>query len=85
VTYRNVEVHMQKESKWAPRIDLRPNAIEPVIHRKHNAFEIFNSSDINLDNCTVIWDQASRAEYGQAVVESNSVNVTSTNFTELTR
>ena len=85
VTYRNVEVHMQKESKWAARIDLRPNAIEPVIHRKHNAFEIFNASDINLDNCTVIWDQASRAEYGQAVVESNSVNITSTNFTELTR
>lgn len=85
VTYRNVEVHMQKESKWASRIDLRPNAIEPVIHRKHNAFEIFNASNINLDNCTVIWDQASRAEYGQAVVESNSVNVTSTNFTEFTR
>jgi polygalacturonase len=85
VTYRNVEVHIQKESKWPPRIDLRPNAIEPVIHRKHNAFEIFNASNINLDNCTVIWDQASRAEYGQAVVESNSVNTTSTNFTEITR
>jgi len=85
VTYRNVEVHMQKESKWAPRIDLRPNAMDPVIHRKHNAFEIFNASNINLDNCTVIWDQASRAEYGQAVVESNSVNITSTNFTEHTR
>jgi polygalacturonase len=85
VTYRNVQVHMQKESKWEPRIDLRPNAIEPVLHRKHNAFEIFNATNIELDNCTVIWDSNSRSQYGDALMESNSTNVQTINFTEMTR
>lgn len=85
VTYRNVQVHMQKESKWEPRIDLRPNAIEPVLHRKHNAFEIFNATNIELDNCTVIWDSDSRSQYGDALMESNSINVQTTNFTEIIR
>ena len=83
VTYRNVDVHMQKESKWEPRIDLRPNGIESVLHRKHNGFEIFNASDITLDNCSVIWSKESRGQYGDAVVESNSVNVRKLNFVEV--
>jgi polygalacturonase len=85
VTYRNVEVHMQKESKWEPRIDLRPNGFESVLHRKHNAFEVFNTTNIQLDNCTVIWDSATRLQYGEALVESNSKNVSAINFTEVTR
>ena len=85
VTYRNIEVHMKKESKWEPRIDLRPNGIEPVLHRKHNAFEIFNVTNIELDNCSVIWDSATRLQYGEALMESNSKNVSATHFTEVTR
>jgi hypothetical protein len=85
VSYRNVEVHMQKESKWEPRIDLRPNGIESVLHRKHNAFEIFNATNVTLDHCSVIWDAATRLQYGEALVESNSKNVTAVNFTEVTR
>jgi polygalacturonase len=85
VTYRNVQIHMQKESKWEPRIDLRPNGIEHVLHRKHNAIEIFNVTDIELDNCTVIWEKSSRDQYGEAIVESNSANVSATNFAETTR
>ena len=85
VTYRNIDVHMKKESKWDSRFDLRPNAIEHVLHRKHNAFEIFNVTDLSLDNCRVIWDKSSRANYGEAIVESNSLNVTSNNFVEITR
>jgi hypothetical protein len=74
---------MQKESRWDPRIDLRPNGIESVLHRKHNGFEIFNASDITLDNCSVIWSKESRDQYGDAVVESNSVNVRKLNFVEV--
>ena len=85
VNYRNVEVHMQKESKWDPRIDLRPNDIEQVLYRKHNAFEIFNATNIELDNCTVIWDSSTRLQYGDALVESNSKNVSAINFSEVTR
>lgn len=85
VTYRNIEVHMQKESKWDPRIDLRPNDIEQVLYRKHNAFEIFNATNIEIDHCTVIWDSASRLQYGEALVESNSKNVSATHFSEVTR
>ena len=85
VTYRNIEVHMQKESKWEPRIDLRPNGIESVLHRKHNAFEIFNATNVTLDHCSVIWDGNTRLQYGEALVESNSKNVTAVNFTEVTR
>jgi polygalacturonase len=85
VTYRNIEVHMQKESKWDSRIDLRPNDIEQVIYRKHNAFEIFNATNIELDNCSVIWDSSTRLQYGEALVESNSKNVSAINFSEVTR
>ena len=85
VTYRNVEVHMQKESKWESRIDLRPNGIESVLHRKHNAFEIVNTDAVALDNCSVIWDKTSRDQYGLAVYESGSKDVKITNFAETTR
>jgi polygalacturonase len=85
VTYRNVEVHMQKESKWDPRIDLRPNGIESVLYRKHNAFEVFNATNIKLENCTVVWDSTSRLEYGEALFESNSKSISAVNFVEVTR
>ncbi len=85
VTYRNIDVHMQKESKWDSRIDLRPNGIDPVLYRKHNAFEIFNATNVELDNCTVIWDSSTRLQYGEAIVESNSKNVSAIKFSEVTR
>jgi polygalacturonase len=85
VTYRNVDVFMKKESKWEPRIDLRPNGIESVLHRKHNAFEIFNVTDVKLDNCTVFWDKTSRNQYGEAIFESDSIDISTINFTEVKR
>jgi hypothetical protein len=85
VVYRNIDVHMQKESKWESRIDLRPNGIESVLHRKHNGFEIFNATDVVLDNCSVTWQKSSREHYGDAIVEENSLNVTRNNFKEVTR
>ena len=82
VTYRNVDVTVKKQSKWDSRVDLRPNGIEPVLHRKHNGFEVVNTTDVTLDNCTLIWDQASRTEYADAVLESGSKNFRNINFTE---
>jgi hypothetical protein len=76
---------MKKESKWEPRIDLRPNGIESVLHRKHNAFEIFNVTDVKLDNCTVFWDKTSRNQYGEAIFEFDSVDISTINFTEVMR
>ncbi len=85
VTYRNIEVHMKKESKWPSRIDLRPNAIEHVLHRSHNGFEVFNASNVTLENCSVIWNSGSRSQYGDALYESNSPGLVKKDFTETTR
>lgn len=83
IVYRNIDVHISKQSKWDPRIDLRPNGIESVLYRSHNAFEVFNVDGITLENCTVIWDEQTRDEYGYAFVEEGSVNVVRTNFAEI--
>lgn len=85
VTYRNVEVHLDKQSKWESRIDLRPNGIESVLHRKHNAFEIFNTTDVTLDNCTVIWNADSRKEYADLIGTSGSINTESSGLKEVIR
>lgn len=83
VIYRNVEVYMDKQSKWDSRIDLRPNGIEAVIHRKHNAFEIFNTTDVSLENCRVIWDKESRSAYADLIGESGSKNSNTSGLTEI--
>ena len=85
VTYRNVDVFMDKQSKWDSRIDLRPNGIESVLHRKHNAFEIFNTTDVVLDKCRVVWDAKSRDQYADLVVESGSKNTNTSGLTEIVR
>jgi len=82
VTYRNVEVNIRKESKWDSRIDLRPNGIEPVLHRKHNGFEVINVSDLTMENCSVNWDPMTRAAYGDAVLQLNSPNFSNSGFSE---
>jgi hypothetical protein len=74
---------MDKQSKWDSRIDLRPNGIESVLHRKHNAFEIFNTTDVALDNCRVIWDESSRNLYADLVGESGSINTKTSGLTEI--
>lgn len=85
VTYRNVEVHLQKESKWDSRIDLRPNGIEHVLHRKHNGFEVVNTTNVTLDNCSVIWNSRDRENYGDALFESGSQGFNTKDFSEITR
>lgn len=85
ITYRNVDVHLAKESKWDSRIDLRPNGIEHVLHRKHNAFEVVNTSNLTLDHCSVIWNSSDREAYGETIFESGSIGFASHGFTESTR
>lgn len=85
IVYRNIEVNMTSESKWEPRIDLRPNGIESVLHRKHNAFEIVNIDGVTLDNCRVVWDSKSKANYGEAIYSERSQNVVTNNFREITQ
>jgi hypothetical protein len=83
VIYRNVDVYMNKQSKWDSRIDLRPNGIESVLYRKHNAFEIFNTTDVAVDNCRVIWNENSRNLYADLVGESGSINTDTSGLTEI--
>jgi len=54
-----------------------------VLHRKHNAFEIFNTTDVALDNCRVIWDESSRNLYADLVGESGSINTKTSGLTEI--
>jgi hypothetical protein len=82
VVYRNVDVFLEKSSKWDSRIDLRPNGIVSVLHRKHNGFEVVNTTDLTLDNCRVIFDGASRDQYGAAIYQEGSVNFNSIDFIE---
>ena len=83
VTYRNIDLTMTKTSKWPSRIDLRPNGIESVLHRKHNAFEIVNASDVKLFDCTIHWDETARDEYLAAVLVQNSPGHAAINLVEL--
>ena len=82
VTYRNVDVKIGKESKWDARVDLRPNGIEPVLHRKHNGFEVVNTTNLTLENCSLTWDSESRNKYGESIFEQNSPGFKVVNFTE---
>ena len=82
VTYRNIDLKMRKNSKWPARIDLRPNGIEHVLHRKHNAFEVVNATDVKIIDCSVEWDSGSRSEYLDALHVSNSPEFASVNFVE---
>jgi oligoribonuclease (3'-5' exoribonuclease) len=82
--YRNVDVYMKKESKWPSRIDLRPNGIEPVLHRKHNAFEVVNIDTITIADCSVIWDSDSRTEYGDKIFDSGTTHLAIQNLIERT-
>jgi hypothetical protein len=50
ITYENIELAIGTRSKWPHRIDLRPNDIEPMIERPHNAFEAVKIANLKLKN-----------------------------------
>ena len=73
ITYENIELAIGTRSKWPHRVDLRPNDIEPMIDRPHNAFEAVKITNLKLENLSINWDQ-SRASYGQSVYELDCPN-----------
>jgi hypothetical protein len=81
VHFREVAVEMRAQSTWPARIDLRPNDVEPVITRPHNAFEFVNAAGVTLESVAVRWDGTSRVRYGEAVHQEHS-NVDTTGITE---
>ncbi len=83
VTFRNIDLVMSKSSRWPSRIDLRPNGIEPVLNRKHNAFEVVNASDVALIDCTIRWNDSDRHHYNGATPVENSPGFATTNLVEL--
>ena len=82
VTYRNVDVKVKKQSKWDSRVDLRPNGILPVLHRNHNGFEVINTTNLTLENCSISWEAGDRDSYGVAIFEKGSINFKEIGFTE---
>jgi polygalacturonase len=82
VEYRNVTLKLHKKTKWPSRIDLRPNDLQPVVTRPHNAFELVNVSSVSLFDCVVEWDEQSRADFGDAVNVINSPNFEVHNLVE---
>jgi hypothetical protein len=82
ITYQNIKLSIGSRSKWPHRIDLRPNDIEPIVERPHNAFEAVNISGLVIDGLEIEWDFASRDSYGQAVFTSNTANYSQAGVTE---
>ena len=57
---------MRKESKWEPRIDLRPNDVLPMVSRPHNAFELVNAGSVKFSNVKVSFS-GNRSDYGLVI------------------
>lgn len=83
VEYRNVTLKLHKKTKWPSRIDLRPNDIEPIVTRPHNAFEIVNVTSVSLFDCVVEWDESSRDEFGLPINVVNSPSFEVQNLVEV--
>lgn len=72
VSYKNIKLTIGTRSKWPHRIDLRPNDLQPVIERPHNAFEAVNVSGLTVAGLKIEWDEKSRENYGVAVHAENA-------------
>jgi polygalacturonase len=74
VFFENVSQKMDKQSKWEPRIDLRPNDLEPFVFRKHCAFEIVNAESVQFKDTRVSY--VNKEDFGQQVVNAVDSTVT---------
>jgi hypothetical protein len=83
ITYRNIKLSIGSKSKWPHRIDLRPNDIEPIVERPHNAFEAVNVSCLVVEGLEIKWDSVSRDSYGVAVLTSNTPDYSQSEITEI--
>jgi len=74
IRYENIQLSIGAKSKWPPRIDLRPNDIQPMVERAHNAFEAVRVSNLSVENLSIAWDSDSRKHYGLAIYELDCLN-----------
>jgi len=72
VTFSQVDITIEHQSSWPPRIDLRPNDVSPVIARSHNGFEIVNSDGVRISHCDVAWPDDAKASDAELVFAENS-------------
>ncbi len=84
VKYQDIKLKIGSRSKWPHRIDLRPNDIEPVVARKHNAFEAVNVSGVTITGLEIQWDQESRDNYSEAIYSKNAPGFTQNQVSENT-
>ena len=82
INYQNIKLSIGARSKWPHRIDLRPNDVEPIVERPHNAFEAVNISGLVIDGLEIKWDSDSRDSYGKAVFTSNTASYSHSDVTE---
>ncbi len=67
VVFNHVRVEMSAQSKWEPRIDLRPAGETTFLRRDHSAFELIQAEDVRLEDCRVVWNPATSNRYAHAV------------------
>ena len=66
ISFQGISQLMRKESKWEPRIDLRPNDVLPMVSRPHNAFELVNAGSVRFSNVKVSFS-GNRSDYGLVI------------------
>jgi len=82
INYQNITLSIGSRSKWPHRIDLRPNDIEPIVERPHNALEAVNVSGLVVEGLEIQWNSDSRESYGVAVFTSNTPGYSQSDVTE---
>ena len=82
ISYQDIKLKIGSRSKWPARIDLRPNDLLPQLDRPHNAVEVANIANLQINNLEIIWDQNSRASYGEKLLVENSPGFSSTGVSE---
>ena len=71
IEFNRISLTMKKSSRWAPRIDLRPNPIIDFVRDKPTAFMLRNAEDVAIVNTHIQWDPKTRFEYSRAVDQEN--------------
>ena len=70
ISFSNVYQVMRRESEWEPRVDLRPNDVQPVVRRPHNAFELVNAGTLSFSHVEVLFD-GDRDWFGELIFKAN--------------
>lgn len=80
VVFDRVRIEMSVQSKWEPRIDLRPAGATTFVRGDHSAFELMQAQDVRLERCTVLWNRATQGRFAHAVLAENVSDLQITDF-----